>query len=86
MKVRVHMADVDGYTSSAILWNYVKDFYPNANLHFLCHEHKNHGFDDTWEQIDEEHWDLILLPDSSSNDYLHHKHFKEQGTDILILD
>lgn len=76
----------DGYTSSSILWNYIKDFYPEANLHFLCHEHKDHGLEDTWEKIDEEHWDLLVLPDAGSNDYEYHKLFKEKGTDIIVLD
>lgn len=30
--------------------------------------------------------DLIILPDSSSNDYEYHKILKERGYDILVLD
>ncbi len=32
--------------SSAMLWLYIKDFYPNANLEYICHEHKQHGLED----------------------------------------
>jgi single-stranded DNA-specific DHH superfamily exonuclease len=30
--------------------------------------------------------DLIVLPDSSSNDFTEHKFLKELGYDILVLD
>jgi single-stranded-DNA-specific exonuclease len=29
---------------------------------------------------------LIVMPDSSSNDYEQHKELKERGYDILVLD
>ena len=32
------------------------------------------------------HYDLIILPDSSSNDYEYHERLKEYGTKCLILD
>ncbi len=79
-------ADADGICSSAMLWNYIKEYKPFADLSFLCHEHKAHGLSDTWEEIDQNHWDLILLPDSSSNDYTFHSFFADKGTDLIVLD
>jgi single-stranded-DNA-specific exonuclease len=34
----------------------------------------------------EKKWDLIVLPDSSSNDYEEHKELADMGYDILVLD
>jgi single-stranded DNA-specific DHH superfamily exonuclease len=33
-------ADCDGFTSSSILWLYIKNIFPNAKLNFTIHEHK----------------------------------------------
>ena len=33
-------ADADGFTSSAVLWLYIKHIFPNANLEFTVHTHK----------------------------------------------
>lgn len=79
-------ADADGATSASMLWNYVKEAYPFADLSFICHEHKGHGFGDLWEEVDKQHWDLILVPDAGSNDYEFHKYFKDKGTDIICID
>lgn len=79
-------SDCDGLTSGSMLWNYIKEYKPFADLSFMCHEHKAHGLGDTWEDIDRDHWDLILLPDSSSGDYELHKYFSDKGTDIIVLD
>ena len=38
----VQDADTDGICSAAMMWLYIKDFYPNARLEYVCHEHKAH--------------------------------------------
>ena len=50
--------DADGYTSSSILWLYIKHIFPDARLEFTVHDHKQHGLDDkvTWI-CDEAKWD-----------------------------
>ena len=30
-------ADTDGYCSASILWLYLKDFFPDIDLKFICH-------------------------------------------------
>ena len=66
-------ADCDGFTSSAILWLYVKNIYPDANLSFTVHEHKQHGLDDKIDWIeDNPNWDLIIVPDAGSYDIEEH--------------
>ena len=80
--------DVDGFTSSAIMWNYIKAIAPTQYIDFILHEHKAHGLQDHIDNIINSpiHYDLIILPDSSSNDYEYHEKLKEIGTKCLILD
>lgn len=79
--------DADGFTSSAILWLYIKQIFPEADLEFTVHEHKQHGLDDKVDWIiDEARWDLVILPDSGSYDVEEHLQLGELGMDILVLD
>ena len=76
--------DVDGYTSSAILYRYIKLIKPEANMIFLVHDGKEHGL--TKDIIIEDDVDLVILPDSSTNDYEQHKVLKDKGIDVLVID
>lgn len=38
--------DVDGFTSSAIMYNYIKAIAPNQKISYMLHEHKEHGLQD----------------------------------------
>ena len=80
-------ADADGFTSSAILWLYIKHIFPNANLEFTVHTHKQHGLDDKIDWIeDEARWDLVICPDASSYDKEEHTRLGECGMDVICLD
>ena len=80
--------DVDGFTSSAIIYQYIKSFAPNQEIDYWLHEHKQHGLEDHITNIlnCDTHYSLVILPDSSSNDYEYHEQLKEIGTKCLILD
>ena len=79
--------DADGFTSSAILWLYVKHIFPEANLHFMVHTHKQHGLDDKIDWLeDNPDYDLVLCPDSSSYDKEEHRRLGELGIDVIVLD
>ena len=65
-KHKVQMCD--GYTSSSILWLYIKQWYPNANLYFTIHEGKQHGLSDKVDWLEEQDFNLIICPDSASFD------------------
>ena len=80
-------ADCDGFTSSSILWLYIKHTFPDARLEFTVHEHKQHGLDDKVDWIsDEARWDLIIVPDAGSYDVEEHRILGELGMDVLVLD
>ena len=79
--------DTDGFTSSAILWLYIKSTFSNADLSFMVHEHKQHGLDDKIDWlIEEEQFDLVICPDSSSYSIIEHEKLYEIGTDCICLD
>jgi len=80
-------ADVDGVTSSAILWLYIKNLFPNAQLEFTMHTGKQHGLNDKIDWlIDEEQFDLVIVPDAGSFDIEEHKRLHEIATDVISLD
>lgn len=79
--------DVDGVTSSSILWLYIKHTFPEVELEFTVHEHKQHGLDDKVDWItDEARWDLVVIPDAGSYDVKEHRMLGELGMDVIVLD
>lgn len=80
-------ADTDGFTSSSILWLYIKAVYPDAQLSFTVHEGKGHGLSDKIEWIeDNPNYDLVICPDAASYDVEEHLRLGELGIDCLVLD
>ena len=80
--------DADGFTSSSILWLYIKSIFPLAKLSFTVHEHKQHGLSDKieWLENTTAHFDLVIVPDAGSYDVEYHQRLWELGTDVLCLD
>lgn len=79
--------DVDGTTSAATLWNFIKRIKPELQLEAIIHEKKLHGLtDDLYENVYNNDYNLIAIPDAGSNDYDKHKKLKDLGIDVLILD
>lgn len=81
-------SDNDGFTSATIMYNYLKDLDPYCNIDYILHEGKQHGLQDHIKALTEdgESYGLIILPDSSSNDYVYHEKLKDLGTSVLVLD
>lgn len=77
-------SDVDGATSFAILYNYLRSEFKDINITYSIHEGKQHGLSKDINIKD--NINLVILPDSSSNDYIQHKELKDRGIDVLILD
>ena len=84
-------SDCDGFTSAALLINYLYDIAPKwveEHLEWFMHEGKQHGLNDCVDIIiDAGSYDLVICPDSSSNDYEEHKRlFEEYGIPVIVLD
>ena len=79
--------DCDGFTSSSILWLYIKQIFPQANLNFIIHEHKQHGLDDLIDKIESNPiYELVVCPDAASYDVEEHRRLLDLGIDCLVLD
>ena len=81
-------SDNDGYTSAAIIYKYTKRLNENCTVDYWLHEGKQHGLQDHIDKLMEQdyQYDLIILPDSSSNDANYHDMLDEINTPCLILD
>lgn len=79
-------SDCDGYTSAALLINYLNCLFPayvQNNITYRVHDDKSHGL--KLNTIPED-IKLVIAPDSSSNDYDVHKQLAERGCDVLVID
>lgn len=76
-------SDVDGYTSAAIIYQYIENNFPNANIQYWLHSGKQHGLEDHFEDIMQDEWGLVICPDSSSNDKEYHEKI---NCPVLVLD
>lgn len=79
-------SDCDGYTSAALLMNYLYCLFPsfvNNNISYRVHMGKQHGIipDTIPEDVR-----LVIAPDSSSNDYEAHEYLNLSGVDVLVID
>ena len=86
---RIHViidADCDGFTSAALLINYLYQLFPafvQNSLTYNVHDGKKHGI--YFQEIPED-IKLLIIPDAGSNDYEQQKFYRDQGIEILILD
>lgn len=82
-------ADCDGYTSSAILVNYLYDLnaeYTLNHVYWFLHEGKQHGLTDAMNWIEDIGAELIIVPDGGSNDWEQLKQLHNQNRKVIILD
>lgn len=81
-------SDVDGYTSAAIMYQYTKQLNCHCQVDYWLHDGKQHGLADHIDKLTNENYnyDLIILPDSSSNDAQYHDMLDEINIPCLVLD
>ncbi len=81
-------SDCDGYTSSAVLINYLHKLFPayvENHIFYSFHEGKAHGID--LEKLPKNTpIQLIIAPDSSSNQKDIHQECVNKGIDVLVID
>ena len=76
--------DCDGLCSSAIIYKYIYDVVPFADVKYFIHKGKQHGLSYDIEIPND--IQLLIVPDAGSNDSEQCKTLKEKGIDIIILD
>lgn len=75
--------DADGYTSSAIIYQYLKMLDKTIKLKWAIHDDKVHGL----QGIEiPKGTNLVIVPDAGSNDFEYHYDLFKQGIDVIILD
>jgi single-stranded-DNA-specific exonuclease len=77
-------SDFDGHSSFTIMYLRIKRLFPNANIQILIHSGKEHGLSPDI-QIEND-VNLVLLTDSSSNDFKQHEELQYKGIDVLVID
>ena len=76
-------SDTDGYTSSAVLINYLKRRFPEVTITYALHPGKEHGIVPV---AIPENATLLFIPDAGSNNYAEQKWAIENGKTLIILD
>ena len=78
--------DCDGYTSAALLLNYLNAIFPHFtqhNIRYKTHDCKAHGI--VVEEVPRD-TKLVIIPDAGSNQFEEHEKLAAAGMEILILD
>lgn len=82
-------SDTDGYTSSAILMNYLYAIEPEwakEHVSYLHHFGKEHGLNDMLDYIMDRWPSLVIVPDGGTNDIKAMKALNDAYINVLILD
>lgn len=79
-------SDTDGYTSSAYIYQFIKDVAPKTEIVYGFHFKKEHGV--FYEEVkDINDLDLIIVPDAGSDSFQDLKNIKEKmKVPVLIID
>lgn len=79
--------DMDGYSASAVLINYLYRLFPTwieNYVDWFHHSGKQHGLQDCIDEAMK--YDLVFCADSASNDTEEHKKLFNEGIPLIILD
>ncbi len=81
-------SDCDGITSAAIFYQYTKQLNCHAQIDYWIHDGKQHGLSDHIDKLMASGvtYDLLVAPDSSSNDKTYHDMLADIHLPCLILD
>lgn len=61
-------SDVDGITSSTIIYRYLHEVNPNIEITYFFHDGKQHGLEDSWEKFIDAKVSMVIEPDAGIND------------------
>lgn len=77
-------ADVDGYTSAAIMYQYLRGL-SDATIEWYIHDGKKHGLSDLAEEIAnaKTNYGLVIVPDAGSNDS---SYAAQLSCPVLVID
>jgi single-stranded-DNA-specific exonuclease len=76
-------SDVDGYTSAAIIYSFIKDINPDASIEYYIHPEKEHGVLPSTVPFGTA---LVIIPDAGSNQYEELEELTGRNVDVLVID
>lgn len=76
-------SDVDGYSSASIIYSFIKDLNPEADIEYYIHPEKEHGV--VLSSVPYAA-NLVIIPDAGSNQHEELEELERRGMDVLILD
>lgn len=78
--------DVDGNTSGAVIYQYIKNIKSSIDIDYFIHTGKLHGLKEFVDRICQDDSSLVIVPDAGTGDVEECKRIIESGKDIIILD
>lgn len=78
--------DVDGNTSGAVIYQYIKKIKSSIDIDYFIHTGKLHGLKEFVDRICQDDSSLVIVPDAGTGDVEECKRIIESGKDIIILD
>ena len=78
--------DVDGFTSAANIYQYIKKINPLINIKYFVHNGKIHGLSEFVDEMCEDDSKLVIIPDAGSGDTEECKKLIDNGKNVIILD
>ena len=78
--------DVDGNTSGANIYQYIKRINPSIEIRYFIHKGKSHGLDEFVEEIFLDNSQLVIVPDAGTGDIDECAKIVGSGKDVIILD
>jgi single-stranded-DNA-specific exonuclease len=79
-------SDVDGITSSTIIYRYLHEINPDLEITYFFHDGKQHGLEDSWEKFIDAKVSMVIEPDAGINDKEFHDKLGEANIDTVVLD
>lgn len=78
--------DDDGYTSAALIYQYLKRLDDDVNFTIYVHENKVHGLTDVIDDMVMNKDGLVIIPDAGTGNIEECKRLYEAGKEVIILD
>lgn len=76
-------SDTDGYTSAAVLINYINRRWPGARIVHRLHNGKEHGI--ILETVPTD-CSVVIIPDAGSNQFYEQNYLADLGKTVIVLD
>ncbi|MBU5331717.1 DHH family phosphoesterase [Anaerocolumna aminovalerica] len=78
--------DCDGYSSAALMYQYIKKINPEIKINYYIHKDKVHGLSDVVEEMCLDESKLIIVSDAGTGDIVECSKLISHGKNVIILD